>query len=521
MRRSDRLTGSKRPNGSSAAGVTDAANQPRPTVTDLPGAAGLPGMTGQPSVGDDALVSTAVQTSAAEPEARNGYRFVDRRALLRLAGTAAIAAPATGLLAACSGSKGSGGVRPVRIGIVTPQSGALSSFSKTDLFVVDYMNSWFTKHGGIAVGNSTHPVTISVRDSQSTFARAAKATTQLIYEDEVDIVLVGATSDTVNPVADQCEVAGVPCISTMAPWESWYYPRGGLPTLKTRFSWTYHFFAGLADYYNAFSAMWGDRVPTNRTVGALWPNDVDGAMFANQGLPFFQGLQTNWKLVNPNIPGPNPYLYQPGTGSFAAVIQAFQKANVQIVTGILNEADFVQFERDSSSAIFEPKLVTISKAAMFSSDLTAIGAAASNNLTTELFWSSNNPNRSFVTNLPAKDLADRYNAQNGQEDAPQQLGASMALFDVAAQALSAVSSIDDRKSIAAALKSLTARTIMGEVKFGAREDLPPNVATVALNGGQWKWHPNTFTWELVQVNSSGNNALPNQGQLTPMDYNTN
>src|SRR6185369_2890158 len=132
MRRSDRLTGSKRPNGSSAAGVTDAANQPRPNVTDLPGAAGLPGMTGQPSVGDDALVSTAVQTSAAEPEARNGYRFVDRRALLRLAGTAAIAAPATGLLAACSGSKGSGGVRPVRIGIVTPQSGALSSFSKTD-----------------------------------------------------------------------------------------------------------------------------------------------------------------------------------------------------------------------------------------------------------------------------------------------------------------------------------------------------------------------------------------------------
>ena len=38
---------------------------------------------------------------------------------------------------------------------------------------------------------------------------------KLINEDGVDLMLVASTPETVNPVADQCEAAGVPCISTV------------------------------------------------------------------------------------------------------------------------------------------------------------------------------------------------------------------------------------------------------------------------------------------------------------------
>jgi branched-chain amino acid transport system substrate-binding protein len=408
--------------------------------------------------------------------------------------------------------------------MVTPQSGALSSFAEPDLFVAGYMNKWFKDHGGIAVGNSTHPVEVYVRDSQSTFARAAKAATQLIYEDKVDIVLVDATSDTVNPVADQCEVAGIPCISTMAPWESWYYPRGGDSHLQTAFTWTFHFFAGLADYLQSYTAMWGDRVPTNRSVGALWPNNVDGQMFSHPALSFFSGLQaSNWKLVSPRIHGgaqQQDYLYQPGIGDFSGIVGAFQSANVQIVTGVLNEADLAQFQRDAAHVGFEPRIITVSKAAMFVTDLRTIGPQFSDGLTTELFWSDNSTYRSFVTNIPSKDLGAKYRSETGQQTAPQQLGASMALFDVAAQALAAVNSIDDRKSIATVLKSLTARTILGDIKFGARGDLPQNVATIPLNGAQWRWHKDTYLFELLQVNSSGNGSQQNQAQLGPVTYDT-
>jgi branched-chain amino acid transport system substrate-binding protein len=511
MHRSDRLTGKQRPDGT-AAGTVATAGQPRPAVT--------------PAGTRPAEQPAAPAATESGPTANRGFRCVDRRALLRLAGTAAIAAPATSLLAACTGSKTSKGVRTVRIGMVTPQSGALSSFAQADLFVTDYMSTWFKSQGGIAVGNSTHPVEIFVRDSQSTFSRAAKAATQLIYEDKVDIVLVDATSDTVNPVADQCEVAGIPCISTMSPWESWYFSRGGSADLKNPFTWTFHFFAGLKDYYQAYSAMWGDRVTTNRTVGALWPDNVDGRWFSHPNLPFRSSLEANFKLVNPKLGdgtgSQQNYLYQPGSKDFSKTLTAFKNGNVQIVTGILDEADFAQFERDANAVnlSFEPALVTLSKAAMFDNDLRTIGSQVSNNLTTELFWSDRSPYRSFVTNLPSKDLGDKYRASSGRQTAPQQLGASMALFDVAAQALSAVNSIYDRRSNAAVLKSLTARTILGEVKFGARGDLPQNVATIPLNGAQWRWHQDTFLFDLVQVNNTGNQTLQNQSQLQAITYDT-
>ena len=42
-------------------------------------------------------------------------------------------------------------------------------------------------------------------------------------------MLVVSTPETINPVADACEAAGVPCLSTVMPWEAWYFGRGAKP----------------------------------------------------------------------------------------------------------------------------------------------------------------------------------------------------------------------------------------------------------------------------------------------------
>ena len=56
-------------------------------------------------------------------------------------------------------------------------------------------------------------------------------------------MLVAGTPDTVNPVADQCEINQVPCVSTDAPWQPYFFGRGGNPAKG--FDWTYHFFWGV------------------------------------------------------------------------------------------------------------------------------------------------------------------------------------------------------------------------------------------------------------------------------------
>jgi ABC-type branched-subunit amino acid transport system substrate-binding protein len=70
-----------------------------------------------------------------------------------------------------------------------------------------------------------------LRDSQSNPNRAAEVAKNLILRDKVDLMTYCATPETVNPVADQCELSGVPCLSNDAPLE-----RSGGKERTTRWS---------------------------------------------------------------------------------------------------------------------------------------------------------------------------------------------------------------------------------------------------------------------------------------------
>ena len=74
-------------------------------------------------------------------------------------------------------------------------------------------------------------------------------------------MLVASTPETTNPVSDQCELNEVPCVSTIAPWQPWFFGRGGDPAKG--FNWTYHFFWGLEDVIAVFTNLW-KSVPTNQ-----------------------------------------------------------------------------------------------------------------------------------------------------------------------------------------------------------------------------------------------------------------
>ena len=76
-------------------------------------------------------------------------------------------------------------------------------------------------------------------------------------------MLVAATPETAHPVSDQCEAAGMPCLSTVTPWQPWFFGRAGRPDAP--FRWTYNFFWGLDDVEAVYADMW-DQVRTNKTV---------------------------------------------------------------------------------------------------------------------------------------------------------------------------------------------------------------------------------------------------------------
>ena len=90
-----------------------------------------------------------------------------------------------------------------------------SAFGEADQFVLAGVRK--ALGDGIVIAGEKRPVQIIYKDSQSNPNRAAEVTAQLINNDEVDLVVGSSTSDTVIPVSDQCELAGVPCVTSDDP----------------------------------------------------------------------------------------------------------------------------------------------------------------------------------------------------------------------------------------------------------------------------------------------------------------
>ena len=163
--------------------------------------------------------------------------------------------------------------------MLAPRRGHLAPFGEADSFVIDAIAEFVA--GGVTIGGKKHPVEIIVKDSQSNVNRAAEVASDLILNDEIDLMLVASTPETTTPVSDQCEINGVPCISTVAPWQPWFFSRGG--EMGKGFDYTFHFFWGLEDIISTFNAMWS-KLDTNKMVGGLFPNDGDGLAWGMKNL---------------------------------------------------------------------------------------------------------------------------------------------------------------------------------------------------------------------------------------------
>src|SRR5215510_3656919 len=161
---------------------------------------------------------------------------VTRRGFLRVSVGATTTSALAGLAPRAARAQGGAG-RALKLGYVSPQTGPLAGFGEADSFVVAGVRKALGK--GLTIRERAHPIEILVRDSQSDPNRAAEVASRLILTDKVDLMLVASTPETTNPVSDQCEANGTPCVSTMCPWQPWFFGRGGKP--ETGFKWTYHY----------------------------------------------------------------------------------------------------------------------------------------------------------------------------------------------------------------------------------------------------------------------------------------
>jgi len=442
-----------------------------------------------------------------------------RRELLKRAGLGAGVLMVPGLLSACGGSETTTTAATtaattattaaattttvamagtIKIGFVSPITGPAAGFGQADGWVLDLFRAKIAS--GVEIGGKTWAVEILDKDGQTSPTRGAEVAQELINKDQVDLMLATSTPETVNPVADTSEAAGVPCITAVTPWQSWYLGRGAKPGEPSPFKWTFHMSAGVETLAASYLSLW-PQVPTNKTVGVMFANDADGNAMRAGFIPMLE--QGGYTIVDP---GP----YENGANDYSAMINTFKSKNCEIFTGLPQTPDFATMWRQAAQLGYKPKIAQIGKAMQFAPELEALGDIGYN-LATVFYWSPVYPYKSPNTGLSGQELADSYEKDSGNEWFSQ-IGATLSLLDVAIEALKASGDPKNKQAVADAVKTLKVEVPLGNLDWS--KGPVPGVAVHPLVGGQWvkgtKW-----PFEFVVCENSLDTNIPVQAKLLP------
>ncbi len=455
--------------------------------------------------------------------------FGRRLGLKALGATAAVG----GLAALTKASAASAATKShtIKIGYVTPKTGSLADFAGPDSYVLSLIKASGVYSKGMTIGGTKYKFEITVKDSQSNPSVASQVTTQLIQSTGVDIIVTSSAPETTIPVSAVCEAAGIPCLSTVCPWEAWWTgvsPSNSIGQTGNAVGSTPKycamFFFGIPEFVETFLPMWvriQKRLNANFVYAAMFPNDSDGNAFAAAWPPTLNaisGAQGNgtWTEVFGGA-------YTDLSTDYTSMIETFKTGSGgQTCDFFVNcplPPDFNTFWKQASEQGFQPKLATVAKVMLFPTDVYALGSL-SNNIATDAWWTPNAPYKSSLTGLTAQDFAAKYQVvTKGQW--VQSMGSTYALFEIVIEALKKVKNPHDRQAVAGALQEVNYVGMNGALNFAASTNPAKGIGIIKPVGIQWK--PGStelvghkkWPWSPYVVDNTLNPHIPLQASLEP------
>lgn len=399
--------------------------------------------------------------------------------------------------------------REIKIGVVSPQTGALASFAKPDQWIVKVVSD-AVKDGVVCGDGKNHKFSFMLEDTQSSASRAAQVAGDLINNNKVDMILASSSPDVANPAADQAEAYGVPFLANFVPWQPFYLGRGATPDKP--FKWTYLFHFGLEDAATVRIGMW-KQIQTNNKVGLLFPNDSDGVAWANDKTGFnFYVKQAGFTVTQPG-------LHDAAAEDFTQQISEFKKNGCEIASGIETPPEFTNFWKQAVQQGFQPKIACFGKALLFHETLKALGDSGVG-LSDEVVWHPTFPYKSSLTGQTCQELSDQYETDtgNGWTEPIGQYGKFEWCIDV----FKRVTDIENKELFPPAIQATKLDTINGLVDFTAPVKLGTvhpvlNVFKIRIAAGQWVKSTGKWPYD-IQLCFANGPEIPTPAKLQPMVY---
>jgi branched-chain amino acid transport system substrate-binding protein len=387
--------------------------------------------------------------------------------------------------------------RPLKIGFVHPETGPLGAVAGGDAFVLRHLREALA--GGITLdGGAQREVQIIVKDSQSSSNRASEVAADLILNDEVDIMCAGIHPLTVSPVADQCELNGVPLVSTITPWQTQFYGRGAQD--GDEFETQLHLFWGFEQITQTYMNIW-DQLGSNKVIGGLWPNNPDGLGFAQGFTPVLEA--NGYTVVDPGR-------YQDLTDDFTPIIRMFQEQEVELITGVVLPPDWTTFWTQAAQQGLSVKAATTAAALAFPGTAESLGPLAQNH-SFDLFWDRSFPFSSSLTGQSASAYADAFETSENRQWI-QPIGSMHAIVEVAIDALRR-SGGESYDATLDALFKTNMETIQGPIDAASGPN--KNAVLTPLTGAQWRLSDGPHQFEPVIVSNVAAEGVALTGTVEP------
>jgi branched-chain amino acid transport system substrate-binding protein len=474
-----------------------------------------------------------------------GTKSVSRREFLKIAGiagaTVGAGAGLGGLLAACGGteettttkagattttgaattstagasttmvSAGAQAGREIKVGFVDSITGAIAAFGIPGKWCVERWSEAVAR--GLVCGDGlNHPVKIQVVDSQSDSNRAAQVAGDLITNGKVDFMMAAATPDTVNPVADQSEALGCPCLTVDCPMEPYYYGRGGTP--DKGFKWTYHLFWGFDEIAMVYYDTW-NALSTNKKVAVMFPNDVDGNAY-RQYFTTEVVAAKGFTMVDGGA-------FQPMSEDFSTQIALFKKEGCEICSCLFLPPEMANFWNQCLQQGYNPKIFQAVKGSLFPTAMEAMGKSGDGICGTNWFHPTF-PYKSSLTGETCQQLCDDFETRTKQQWTQPLM--HYAAFEWVVDVLKRTTNVDDKEEIMKRVTETKADFVCGPIDFTVpvapgpdSKRHVPNVYVTPMWGGQWRLDPGgKWMYKLVVVLNSAAKDLKVEDTLQPIKY---
>jgi len=408
----------------------------------------------------------------------------------------------------------------IRVGVVEAQTGMFAGFGQGGVFGIKAAVDDINKQGGVSVGGKKIPIKLTVVDNESDPNKAGALAESLIVQEKVQFIISG---DEPPPMHAGVSVAAdrykIPYVTSVGPLEPWMGMRQETPT-KWQYTWATGLFAivtpakegdfrakpgyTVMDTWTGMLDLFGGK--TNKKVGLICSDEPDGRGWYTLFGPALKKLGYDVMGLDKNLG-----LLPLETTDFSSVIKQYKDAKVEILWGNCPGPFFGAFWKQANTLGFQPKMVSIGRAALFYADISAWGGDLPWGIGTEIWWDPSFKDSPGIGGTTPMSLAEKWINETKQPLNPG-IGPGYRSVQVLVDAIQRAGTLDAEK-VNDALAQTDLATIGNRVKFDEN-----HFSRGPLMFGQWFKTDKPEKWELKVVFSK-HDFVPATGEPTfPKPY---